>query len=233
MEEVKSERWRFRRGVKYTLTFVFVIWFIKISEILTGFDFGSYGILPRTLEGSLGILLAPLIHGDIYHLLSNTFPVLILGIGIFYFYDKIAINVIFLIYMMTGFWVWMAARDAYHIGASGLVYGLLTFILFSGFFRRDRQTLAISFILLVLYGGSFFYGIIPNNPGVSWESHLMGAIAGVFCAVYYRKYKISSEKQHNYATAETNYNYEYVNSISDERKYHYTLDTDKKESAEK
>lgn len=184
---------RLRRSIYYTLAFVSLIWGVKIIEFTFDLNFGEYGILPRTLRGSFGILTAPLIHGDVYHLMSNTLPVLVLGVGLFYFYDKIALTVVFLIYCITGFWVWVAARDAYHIGASGVVYGLLTFLLFSGFFRRDSRTLAISFIVLFLYGGTFIAGVVPEDTGVSWESHLTGAIAGIFCAVYFRSFGIPTD----------------------------------------
>lgn len=183
---------KLRRSIYYTLAFVALIWGIKIIEFTFDYNFGEFGILPRSLSGSVGIFTAPLIHGDVYHLLSNTLPITILGVGLFYFYDRIALWVVLLIYLITGFWVWVAARDAYHIGASGVVYGLLTFLLFSGFFRRDSSTLAISFIVLFLYGGTFLTGMIPEDTGISWESHLMGAIAGVFCAVYFRNYKIGN-----------------------------------------
>lgn len=190
--EEKDQGLRLRRSIYYTLAFVSLIWGIKIIEFTFDLNFGEYGIFPRTLSGSFGILTGPLIHGDVYHLMSNTIPVLVLGVGLFYFYDKIALTVVFLIYSITGFWVWIAARDAYHIGASGVVYGLLTFLLFSGFFRRDSRTLAISFIVLFLYGGTFIAGVIPEDTGISWESHLTGAIAGIFCAVYFRSFGISN-----------------------------------------
>ena len=183
---------KLRKSIYFTLAFVALIWAVKIIEFTFDYNFGEYGILPRTLSGSVGIFTAPLIHGDVYHLVSNTLPILILGIGVFYFYEKIAPWVVLLIYLITGFWVWIAARDAYHIGASGIVYGLLTFLLFSGFFRRDSGTLAISFIVLFLYGGTFLSGMVPVDSGISWESHLMGAISGVFCAIYFRNYKMST-----------------------------------------
>ncbi|MDX1630003.1 MAG: rhomboid family intramembrane serine protease [Fulvivirga sp.] len=182
---------RLRKSIYTTLTFVALIWFIKILEFSFGYDFSEFGILPRTLEGSIGIITAPLVHGDVFHLLSNTFPIIVLGVGLFYFYDRIAFNVIILIYLITGFWVWIAARDAYHVGASGIVYGLLTFLLFSGFFRKDRRTLAISFIVLFLYGTTLVTGVLPSGPMISWESHLMGAIAGVFCAIYFKGSRVS------------------------------------------
>lgn len=154
-------------------------------EAATG-EFTFLGIFPRTLEGSLGILTSPLVHGDIFHLISNTIPIFILITGLFYFYRLIAVPVFFLIYFMTGFWVWIAARDAFHIGASGVVYGLISFLMFSGFFRKDVRSLAVSFIMMILYGGNMIYGIAPGNPEVSWESHLLGFLSGLFCAVYFR-----------------------------------------------
>lgn len=166
--------------------FTALLWGIKAYETVLSRSFDSLGILPRTLKGSIGILTAPLIHGDIYHLISNTFPILVLVIGMFYFYHRIAPLVFFLIYFMTGFWVWIAARDAYHIGASGLVYGLISFLLFSGFLRRDIRTLAVSFAVLILYGSNMIYGLVPGNENVSWESHVLGAIAGLFCAIYFK-----------------------------------------------
>ncbi len=186
-----DERRRLRGSIHLTLAFVLLIWLVKIVEFTFDLDLSEYGILPRTLNGSIGIITGPLIHGDIFHLLSNTFPVLILGMGILYFYHRIAPAVLIMIYLMTGFWVWIAARDAYHIGASGLVYGMLTFLLLSGFIRRDRNTLALSFVILLLYGGSFVAGMVPEKSHISWESHLMGAIAGIFCAVYFKSYKLA------------------------------------------
>lgn len=205
---------KLRRSIYYTLAFVAFIWIIKIIEYTFHYNFGDYGILPRTLSGSIGIFTAPLIHGDVFHLLSNTFPLITLGVGIFYFYDKIAPTVLLLIYLMTGFWVWVAAREAYHIGASGLVYGMLTFLLFSGFLKKDTKSLALSFIVLLLYGGSFFTGIIPGDHTVSWESHLMGALAGLFCAIYFRNYTIGGKvKKTILKGSESQYIYHYSDEV--------------------
>jgi membrane associated rhomboid family serine protease len=213
-----------------------LIWLVRIVETYLQIDFGSFGIYPRTFRGSVGIFLSPLIHGDFFHLLSNTIPLIILGVGLFYFYDKIAFNVILLIYLMTGFWVWIAARDAYHIGASGIVYGLLTFILFSGFFRKNPQTLAISFVILVLYGGSFFAGILPGTTGISWESHLMGGIAGIFCAVYFRNTKLVEEQldiePRKDQSSSYDYTYTYIQDSNKSEAYQYTIDLDHKDDSE-
>ena len=112
---------RFKYSVAYTLSFVFLLWVIKALEWALSFDFGIFGIHPRTLSGTFGIITGPLVHGDYMHLISNSFPLILLGIGIFYFYDKIAVEVFFWIYFVTGLCVWAMARDAYHIGASGIV----------------------------------------------------------------------------------------------------------------
>lgn len=176
----------FRQSVYYTLSFVLFLWLIKFVEWSMDTDFGFLGVYPRTLEGTVGIITMPLIHGNEFHLISNTFPLILLGIGIFYFYNKIAMEVFFWIYFMTGFWVWVAARDAYHIGASGVIYGLVAFLFFSGLFRRDVRSIAVSLIVLFLYRG-MIYGLIPTDKGVSWESHILGAAAGMFCGFYFRK----------------------------------------------
>ncbi|WP_017731695.1 rhomboid family intramembrane serine protease [Nafulsella turpanensis] len=186
---MNTEAIKLRNSVGFVLPFTILLWLVKGLEYAVGLDFGFFGILPRTLSGTMGIITAPLIHGDILHLLSNTFPLLLLGVSVFYFYDKIALEVFGWIYFMSGFWVWMAARDAYHIGASGIVYGLVAFLFFSGLFRRDTRSLAISLVVIFLYGG-MLHGIFPTNQEISWESHLLGALAGSFCAFFYRNVKL-------------------------------------------
>lgn len=180
-----TEAIRFRYSVTYTLSFVALLWLIKMVEWALAIDFGVFGIHPRTLEGTFGIITGPLIHGNFMHLLSNSFPLILLGVGIFYFYGPIAVPVFLWIYFMTGISVWAFARDAYHIGASGIVYGLVAFLFFSGLFRRDVRSIAIAFIVMFLYGG-MFYGILPTDPGISWESHLLGSFTGIVCAFYFR-----------------------------------------------
>lgn len=182
---MSSEARKFKNSVFFVVSFTLLLWLVKALEWAVALDFGFLGILPRTLSGTMGIITAPLVHGDVLHLISNTFPLLLLGISVFYFYDRIALEVFAWIYFMSGFWVWMAARDAYHIGASGLVYGLVAFLFFSGLFRRDTRSLSISLVVIFLYGG-MLQGLFPTNDRISWESHLLGALAGAFCAFFYR-----------------------------------------------
>ena len=185
---------KFRSSIIYTMTFVGILWLVRIVESLLSFDLGILGIHPRSLAGTVGILTGPLVHGDFHHLMSNSLPLIFLGIGVFYFYNKIALEVFFGIYFFTSFWVWMVARDAYHIGASGIVYGLASFLLFSGFFRKDSRSIAISLIVIFLYGG-MAYGLVPANDEISWESHLLGSVAGLIGAYFYRKHKSSEDPE--------------------------------------
>jgi len=178
-----------QRGIYLTLSFIFILWIIKLIEWVKEVDLGFYGILPRTLKGSIGIITGPLIHGDAIHLMSNTIPLIILGIGLFYFYHKIALEVFIWIYLASGFWVWIVGREAYHIGSSGLVYGLVMFIFWGGILRRNPRSLAISLIIFFLYGG-MIYGLFPVDESVSWESHIMGSVAGIFLAFYFKKMPI-------------------------------------------
>ncbi len=184
---------RFRSSIFYTMTFVGILWLVRITESLLSFDLGVLGIHPRSLAGTVGIITGPLVHGDFQHLMSNSLPLIFLGIGVFYFYNKIALEVFFGIYFFTSLWVWIVARDAYHIGASGIVYGLASFLLFSGFFRKDSRSIAISLIVIFLYGG-MAYGLFPVNEGISWESHLLGSLAGLISAFFYRRHRLSTEE---------------------------------------
>ena len=189
---MQTDLLRFRSSIIHTMTFVSILWLVKVIESTLSFDFGMLGIHPRSLAGTVGIITGPLVHGDFQHLMSNSLPLIFLGIGVFYFYNKIALEVFFGIYFFTSIWVWIVARDAYHIGASGIVYGLASFLLFSGFFRKDSRSIAISLIVIFLYGG-MAYGLFPGNEEVSWESHLVGSIGGIVVAFLYRKHTLFAE----------------------------------------
>jgi membrane associated rhomboid family serine protease len=192
---VEEEQRRLRKSIYYPIGISLVLWCVKFFEWALESDFGSFGILPRSLEGTKGILLSGFIHGDYLHLVSNTIPLTLLGAIIIYFYAQNGFRIILMLYLFTGCLVWLFARPAYHIGASGLVYGMLSFLLFSGIFRRERQSMAISLIILILYGGSMFSGVLPGDPRISWESHLIGFGIGVFLAVIYRKSAVYSGRE--------------------------------------
>lgn len=153
------------------------MWLTFTIQIYSGIDLGFLGIHPRTLLGLIGVFTAPLIHGTFEHLVSNTFPLLFLGTTLYLFFDRIATQVFFQCYFFTNILVWIFARPFYHIGASGLVYALASFLICFGLFRRDARAILISVIVILLYGG-LIYGIFPNDPHISYESHLLGAIVG-------------------------------------------------------
>ncbi|MCB9231327.1 MAG: rhomboid family intramembrane serine protease [Bacteroidia bacterium] len=166
---------------------VLVLWIVFGVESAFGLDFSHFGILPRKLTGLTGILTGPLVHGDWKHLLFNSGPLFVLLTGLIFFYRKVAFRAFSWIYLMTGLWVWVGARTSYHIGISGVIYGLAAFLLFSGVFRKDLRSLALSFVVVVLYGG-MVSGIFPSiKTEVSWESHLFGALAGLAVAFALRK----------------------------------------------
>ena len=149
-------------------------------------DLGYLGIYPREFFGLKGVIAAPLIHGDLSHLLSNSIPVFVLGTLIFYFYKRVALRSIIMMYLLTGLAVWLLARSVFHIGASGVVYGMVTFMLGNGLFRRNLKSVVLALIVLFFYSG-MFVGVLPNQEGISWESHLYGAFVGLFTSFYYKE----------------------------------------------
>ncbi len=163
---------------------VFLMWMAFSLEFFYGFNFSHFGI-----EGLLGILVAPMIHGNRLHLVSNTIPLLFLGTALFFFYEKIGRTVFFRCYFITNILVWLLSpRMSFHIGASGLIYGLSSFLIVFGFLRRDFLSLLISVGVIIAYGG-IFYGILPTDSSISWESHLAGAVVGMVTAINLRNKK--------------------------------------------
>ncbi|HYW95464.1 MAG TPA: rhomboid family intramembrane serine protease, partial [Bacteroidales bacterium] len=180
-----EEKKRFIHSLVFPGFFLFLIWFIKFIEFGLDTDFVALGIYPLKLKGLIGILTAPLIHANITHLFDNSIPLFFLSLALFYFYREVAYRVFFLIYFITGALVWIIGREAYHIGASGIIYGLATFLFTSGIIRRNRNLLAISLLVIFLYG-SMVWGLFPYDYHISWESHLMGAITGIVLSYVYR-----------------------------------------------
>jgi membrane associated rhomboid family serine protease len=167
------------------LLFPIAMWVVYLLSLILNEDFSRLGLLPRNLIGLMGIITSPLIHADFSHLISNTIPLVILGWILFSFYPKVAVVLFFFIYLITGLFVWIFARPVYHIGASGLVYGFVSFLFFSGIFRRDNTSIALALVITFLYGG-LVWGMIPGWKGISWESHLFGAVTGLIAAYLFR-----------------------------------------------
>ncbi|MEQ9297287.1 MAG: rhomboid family intramembrane serine protease [Cyclobacteriaceae bacterium] len=174
-----------------TLRMTFLLWLTFSIQFYLGTDLGFLGIYPRHFSGLLGVITGPLVHGDWVHLMSNTFPFLFLSGAIYLFYPKIANQVFIQCYLITGLLVWVFGRSFYHIGISGVVYGLAFFLISLGLFRKDFKSLLISIITISIYGG-LIYGLLPEDTYVSWESHLMGAIVGVGTAMGIAKFSPKS-----------------------------------------
>lgn len=167
--------------------FVFLMWLVKIVEVLFELDLTRFGIYPLSLQGLRGILFSPFIHASFSHLFSNSLPLFFLSVALFYFYSEVAVKVFTWTFFLTGLLVWIAGRDAWHIGASGLVYGLASFLFFSGIIRKYFRLIALSLLIVFLYG-SMVWGLFPGvYKNVSWESHMLGFFSGVVLAIWYRK----------------------------------------------
>lgn len=181
-----SEKKKVIHSLVFPLFFLIILWLIKIVEYTLDESFANLGVYPLKIKGLIGIITAPLIHSNFSHLISNSTPILLLSFSLFYFYRKVAYRVFFLIYFISGLWVWVSARPSFHIGASGIVYGLAAFLLLSGILRRNINLMGLSLLIIFLYG-SLIWGIFPMEQKISWESHLMGMIAGIVLAIYYKK----------------------------------------------
>ena len=173
----------FLNALKFSSLIIVCIWIVHIYSLLADIELSYLGIYPREVDGLVGIITAPLIHKDWEHLFSNSAPLLVSMTIIHYFYKRVALSSFFLIYLLTGCAVWMFGRSVYHIGASGVVYGLISFIFWSGVFRRNIKSIVLALIVTILYVG-YLEGIVPFQEGISWESHLLGLIVGIIIAFF-------------------------------------------------
>lgn len=149
------------------------------------FDWAKYGVLPRSINGLVGIFTAPLVHSSLEHLINNLIPLFILGWLLRYFYTNLFFRVLAIGWLLNGIWTWSFARPLFHIGASGIVYMLAFFLFLSGILRKNNRLATVSLLMVFLYGG-LVWGVFPLKEGISWESHLTGAFAGLVLAIYYK-----------------------------------------------
>ncbi|MFK7932904.1 MAG: rhomboid family intramembrane serine protease [Saprospiraceae bacterium] len=195
---VQNQENRLLRSVRFSLRFVVVIWIVHIFQVLTTMDLGYLGLYPRTVFGLRGIAFAPLLHGDFQHLISNSVPFFVMTTMLFFFYKRVANKSFWMMYLLTGIAVWAMGRSVFHIGLSGVVYALAGFMVFSGFFRRNLKAIILSLIVVFLYGG-MIWGVLPIQPGVSWESHLLGGIVGILTAYWYKEDIEADEVKEKYS----------------------------------
>ena len=177
----------------YPLLFVFSIWIVFWAELRFGWNFTRYGIYPQKIEGLRVILLGPFIHGSLKHLFNNSIPLLVLSMALFYFYRNIRWKVLWIGLLATGILTWLIGRPALHIGASGIVYMLAAFLFFKGVFSKHIRLIALSFVVVFLYGSLLWY-VLPIDPKISWEGHLSGFAVGLLLAVLFKNNPIVTKK---------------------------------------
>ncbi|MEJ8757069.1 rhomboid family intramembrane serine protease [Pontibacter sp. H259] len=179
----EQESSRFAFSFLPGLLFVLLLWLIHLLAYLTHADLAFLGVFPRNILGLVGVVLSPLIHADLKHLFSNSFPLILLSGFILFILRRQGLQVLVMAYVLSGLFTWFIGRQAHHIGASGVVYAMAGFLLFRGIITRDRSAMAVAFAVLFLYSG-LFYGLFPKEERVSWEGHLAGMVAGLVAAVW-------------------------------------------------
>lgn len=180
----KKARANFQLALRLSLVFVGILWAIFIFDTVFGLRLGRFGLRPGSVPGLVGIFTAPLLHANFQHILSNSLPMFISLTATLYLYPHSAMRVIPAVWLGSGTLAWFFARPNLHIGASGLIYGLLAFVFISGILRKDMRSVAVSLLVGFLYG-SMVWGVLPGRPQMSWEMHLTGATVGVLMAFVY------------------------------------------------
>jgi membrane associated rhomboid family serine protease len=190
----KSDRKELYNTLFFPILFLIIMWIVKLIEYAFDLELWNYGVKPQSLSGLKGILFSPFIHSDLEHLINNSYPILILGGMLFFFYKKIAKQLFLWLFFIAGFWLWIIGRTSFHIGASGIVYALAAFLLVSGIIRKNPELSAVSMLIIFLYGSMIWrvfpieiFGGDPTESTISWEGHLAGFMAGIIVAIFYRK----------------------------------------------
>jgi membrane associated rhomboid family serine protease len=185
---------KFYTGViGYPLFFVLLLWYVFWAQVEFLPSIKNFGISPLTIEGLKGIVFSPFIHSDIEHLYHNSIPLFVLTVFLFYFYREIAWKIIIYGILLSGFITWCIGRPGNHIGASGLIYVLVSFIFFKGIFAKHYRLVALSLLIIFLYGSMIWY-VFPVKEGMSWEGHLAGLFTGFLFSVIFRKPIAKPEK---------------------------------------
>lgn len=163
-----------------------LLWLIQLANQLLDLRLQQFGVYPRSVEGLIGVLFAPLIHGSWAHLFSNTPPLLVLGSALRYGYPRTSVLALPLIYLGSGLGVWIWGRESFHFGASGVTHALMLLIFLLGILRWDRPAIALACIAFFLYGGMLMT-VLPRDPSISFESHLFGALTGAILAFVFKE----------------------------------------------
>ena len=177
----------FRLALKISLAVLTVLWLVFLLDAMLGLRLTRFGLRPGSAAGLWGIITAPLLHGSLKHIFSNSMPLFVSLTAILYLYPNSSARVIPLIWLGSGVLGWFIGRPSLHFGASGFIYGLLAYVFVSGILRRDMRSISVSMLVGFLYG-SMIWGVLPIRPNMSWELHLSGAVMGVALAFWYSKW---------------------------------------------
>ena len=182
-------------AVRLAVGFVGLLWLIQLMNWGLDLDPWPFGVRPRDWSGLVGIVTGPLVHSDFAHLFANSLPLATVGAAMVFLYPHSALRVLPSVYLGSGVLVWLFGRGAVHLGASGLVYGLVSYVFVAGLLRRDRRAIAASLLVVLMYG-SLVWGVLPIQPSVSWETHLSAAVIGVLFAFALRKLDVPPRKRY-------------------------------------
>ena len=177
----QSPRWL---ALQILAAIVLIMWAVFALQSFFGFEFDKLGILPRNKQGLLGIFLSPFIHSNIEHIGYNTLALVFVSLVLALSFPKRFILIFLVLLTTTGVLVWIFARSAYHIGMSGVIFALIGYTVAYGIVRRSFLSIVLAILVGLTYGG-LLYGILPLKLNVSWESHLLGIISGVFWGIIF------------------------------------------------
>jgi len=175
---------RFKRALNLSMVAVIVLAVVFFAQ--DGFDVHAFAIQPQVATGLVGVLTAPLLHGSLAHLASNSVSVLILGTLAGTVFPRATLRALPVIWLGSGLGTWLIATQGYHLGASGVTHGLGFLVFTLGVLRRDRPSIAAALIAFFFFGGMLMT-VLPHELGISWEYHLAGAVTGLFCGIVWRR----------------------------------------------
>ena len=202
---MEQQSFKYSTGVvAYPIFFVMLIWIVFWLQVRFFPIIKTFGIVPETIKGLRGVIFSPFIHSDIEHIYHNSIPLLVLSMALFYFYRPISWKVLLYGILLSGFITWLIGRPSNHIGASGLIFVLVSFIFFKGIFAKHYRLVALSLLVVFLYGSMIWY-VFPVEEGMSWEGHLGGLTTGLLFAIIFRK---TIAKPETYVWQQPDYNEE-------------------------
>lgn len=187
----------FTLAVRLTGSFIICIWAVFLLDQITGLELTRFGLRPRESAGLLGLATTPLLHAHLAHIGSNTVPLFIGGVAMLFLYPNSALRAVPLMYVGSAAIAWVIGRSNLHIGASGLIYGILAFVFVSGVLRRDLRSVGVSLVIWFFYG-SMLWGVLPANASTSWELHASGMAIGIVLAFVFRHWDRPPVKRYDW-----------------------------------